>query len=123
MLTSLSPQSILRVSCRRFLLVPGELSTDRRFLFTVVYGPALQPVSSLDALNTSSAGVYDLMKKDGSSVKAGVPETPFPVFADVRNVGKAHYEAIARGKNGRFIICSGVSSGNCCKLEVLFAYL
>lgn len=50
------------------------------------------------------------MKKDGSSVKAGVPDDAFPAFADVRNVGEAHYQAIAKGKSGRFIICSGVST-------------
>ncbi len=52
------------------------------------------------------------MKKDGSSVKAGVPDTAFPAFADVRNVGKAHYEAIERGQSGRFIVCGGVSVGD-----------
>jgi len=73
----------------------------------MVFGPPVHSIKSLDSLNASAAGVYGLMKKDGTSVNDGIPETHFPVFADVRNVAEAHYEAVARNKSGRFLICSG----------------
>jgi hypothetical protein len=50
------------------------------------------------------------MKKDGTSVQDGIPDTAFPVFTDVRDVAQAHYEVVARNKSGRFVCCSGVSA-------------
>jgi hypothetical protein len=76
----------------------------------VTFGPPLHSVKSLDSLNASSAGVYGLMKKDGTSVQDGIPDTAFPVFTDVRNLAQAHYEAVARNKAGRFVCCGGVSA-------------
>ncbi|KAJ9125380.1 hypothetical protein QFC22_000340 [Naganishia vaughanmartiniae] len=72
----------------------------------MIFGPPIHYVSSLDALNTSSAAVYALMKPDGSSTKE-VPETQFPAYADVRDVATAHYETVARDLEGRYLICNG----------------
>lgn len=55
----------------------------------MIYGPNLHSVSDLSKLNTSSADIYRLM--NGSTKE--VPETGFPAFCDVRNVGEAHLKA------------------------------
>ncbi|KAJ9109038.1 hypothetical protein QFC21_000364 [Naganishia friedmannii] len=54
----------------------------------------------------SKKKVYALMKPDGSSTKE-ISETPFPAYADVRDVGTAHYETVARDLEGRYLICNG----------------
>ena len=83
----------------------------------MVFGPPIHSVTSLDALNTSSGAIYSIMKPDGSSKKEGVQPTGFPAWADVRNVADAHYEVIAKGKSGRYLVSNGVSASSVCAIE------
>ncbi|ROV98774.1 hypothetical protein VMCG_06786 [Cytospora schulzeri] len=68
----------------------------------MIYGP-VEHDADLKNLNTSTADIYRLM--DGSSKEPG--PTNFPTFADVRDVGEAHFRAYERTEPGRYFITSG----------------
>lgn len=68
----------------------------------MIYGP-LDHDASLDHLNTSSADIYRFM--DGSQSEPG--PTPFPAFADVRDVAEAHVKAYEKPQGGRYFISTG----------------
>ncbi|KIY53248.1 NAD(P)-binding protein [Fistulina hepatica ATCC 64428] len=58
----------------------------------MTFGPPLQPIENLLSLNTSTALVWSAMKGAWSE---GTPSAPGPpVFADVRDVARAHLAAI-----------------------------
>lgn len=68
----------------------------------MIYGP-VEHDADLKNLNTSTADIYRLM--DGSSKEPG--DCAFPCFADVRDVGEAHFRAYERAEPGRYFITSG----------------
>ena len=63
----------------------------------MIYGP-LDHDASLDHLNTSSAHIFRSM--NGSQKKPG--PTAFPTFADVRDVGEAHFKAYENPQGSRY---------------------
>ncbi|KAF5370905.1 hypothetical protein D9615_009806 [Tricholomella constricta] len=72
---------------------------------SLILGPPMQPVSSMDSLNESMKDVWTLINGDS---KGGAPPTPFPVLCDVRDVAKAHVLAVQKeeAKNERFLTIS-----------------
>ncbi|KUI69592.1 hypothetical protein VM1G_04828 [Cytospora mali] len=68
----------------------------------MVYGPA-EHDADIKSLNTSMHDIYRLM--DGSHKEPG--PTAFPAFADVRDVGEAHFRAYEKAEPGRYFITSG----------------
>lgn len=68
----------------------------------MVFGPNTHYVSSLNALNTSSANIWGLI--DGTT--KDVPYTGFPAFADVRDLAEAHRRAfeLQQAAGQRYII-------------------
>ncbi|KAG8156921.1 hypothetical protein KVR01_013143 [Diaporthe batatas] len=68
----------------------------------MIYGP-VEHDADIKNLNTSIADIYRFM--DGSEKEPGA--TGFPAFADVRDVGEAHFRAYERAEPGRFFITSG----------------
>ncbi|KAI4870340.1 NAD(P)-binding protein [Hypoxylon rubiginosum] len=75
----------------------------------LVFGPATQSLSSLDALNTSNQFVRSYLL--GTS-KEEIPPTMNPIFVDVRDVALAHIAAIEKPEaaNKRFFITGGYCS-------------
>ncbi|KAH8914523.1 NAD(P)-binding protein [Atractiella rhizophila] len=73
----------------------------------MIYGPALQDISSPEALNTSSANIYNLLTS--SSRSAPLPEDRLPLLSDVRDVAEAHVRAfqVPEAKGHRFIVSNG----------------
>ena len=71
----------------------------------MVFGPIAHYVQSVDKLNTSSAGIRDLV--NGS--KSNAPSTEFPAFANVDNLAIAHKIALEKPEaaNKRYLITSG----------------
>ncbi|KAL4245980.1 NAD(P)-binding domain superfamily protein [Abortiporus biennis] len=68
-----------------------------------VLGPIVHPLSTIKDLNESNAGLWN--------VAAGItpiPSTRVPYWVDVRDLAKAHVEALLRpeGGNKRFIVAS-----------------
>lgn len=73
----------------------------------MIYGP-LAHYADIKKLNTSSADIWRFI--DGSLKDAEGPgPTPFPLFADVRDVGEAHAKAYEHHKhsNERYFITTG----------------
>jgi nucleoside-diphosphate-sugar epimerase len=70
----------------------------------MIYGPIAHD-ADIKNLNTSVADIYRFM--DGSHTEPG--PTPFPAFADARNVATAHLEAYERPEAAgqRYLITSG----------------
>ncbi|KAJ7707355.1 NAD-P-binding protein [Mycena rosella] len=68
-------------------------------------GPPIQPLTSLAALNTSVAFMWDLAS---GKFKDSVPPGP-PVHVDVRDVALAHVRAVERdvAKNQRYLLVAG----------------
>lgn len=71
----------------------------------LVYGPALQEVTSMKKLNTSSAGIYSIFngeEKDPQNVGIWL-------WVDVRNVAEAHLAALERpeASGERFLVSEG----------------
>ncbi|KAF7340241.1 NAD-P-binding protein [Mycena venus] len=69
------------------------------------YGPPIQPLRSISALNTSVSFLWDLAS---GKFKDGVPGGP-PVYVDVRDVALAHVRAVERdvAKNQRYLLVAG----------------
>jgi len=57
----------------------------------MIYGPAKQHVSSLDAINTSSQRMRDILQ---GKFKTEIAPTALPIFADVRDVALMHVLAM-----------------------------
>ncbi|KAG9098033.1 methylglyoxal reductase (NADPH-dependent) gre2 [Ceratobasidium sp. 392] len=75
------------------------------FDLTTVYGPALQEITSLSSLNTSSAAFYALF----SGQKKELANASIWLWTDVRNAAEAHIAAFEKPgtANERFFICEG----------------
>ncbi|QRV94714.1 NADPH-dependent methylglyoxal reductase GRE2 protein [Ceratobasidium sp. AG-Ba] len=71
----------------------------------MVYGPALQEVPSLDRLNHTSEGFYAIFSGQDKELQ----QTLIKIWADVRDVAKAHLAAIEipQAGNNRFLISEG----------------
>ncbi|KAI0012627.1 3-beta hydroxysteroid dehydrogenase/isomerase family protein [Xylariaceae sp. FL0662B] len=72
----------------------------------MVYGPVINPPSSLDSINTSNARFVSLLR--------GSPSTPCPptvnyLFVDVRDLALAHVLALEKpeAENHRFLVTAG----------------
>lgn len=70
----------------------------------MIYGTTIQPLASLDHLNTSSKTIYNLI-----SSASEMPVDRLPLFCNARDVGDAHVLASekpnAMGK--RYLLCGG----------------
>ncbi|KAK1921477.1 hypothetical protein DB88DRAFT_443318 [Papiliotrema laurentii] len=73
---------------------------------TMFLGPPIHPLASLSGSNLSTQIAYSLL----AGKDAPVPDTPYPNYVDVRDIARAHYEAVVRKTNGRFNINGGVTS-------------
>ncbi|QRV98032.1 NADPH-dependent methylglyoxal reductase GRE2 protein [Ceratobasidium sp. AG-Ba] len=73
--------------------------------FDLVYGPALQEVTSLDQLNHSSTAFYAVFSGKDKELK----QAPVWIWVDVRDVAKAHLAAIETPEagNNRFLVSEG----------------
>ncbi|QRV98307.1 NADPH-dependent methylglyoxal reductase GRE2 protein [Ceratobasidium sp. AG-Ba] len=71
----------------------------------MVYGPALQEITSMSSLNTSSAAFYAIF----SGQKKELANASIWFWTDVRNVAQAHVAAFEKPgtANERFFICEG----------------
>ena len=69
----------------------------------MVYGPAIQPIQSLNSLNESTADIYRFM--NGSTPK--VQPNAFWAWVDVRDVATAHVKAYEHPEGGRFFVTEG----------------
>ncbi|KAL7265894.1 methylglyoxal reductase (NADPH-dependent) gre2, partial [Rhizina undulata] len=78
----------------------------------LVYGPLVQPVSSIKHLNTSSASLYQMINKTQETV----PPQAIWGFVDARDLGVAHVRALEReGREGEAedrYLCAGGSFTN-----------
>ncbi|ORY92678.1 NAD-P-binding protein [Leucosporidium creatinivorum] len=72
----------------------------------IILGPALQPVQSLSDLNLSAAAIWSIVDAEE------IPMTAVPVFINVIDVAKAHYEAIARATSNRYLFIGGENSNS-----------
>ncbi|KAF3808968.1 Ketoreductase azaE [Colletotrichum gloeosporioides] len=74
----------------------------------LVFGPAVQELASLDALNTSNQFIRSFIL---GAAKKEIAPTTNPIFADVRDVAFAHVMAMEKEQaaNQRFFI-----TGGCC---------
>ncbi|PWN39818.1 NAD(P)-binding protein [Ceraceosorus guamensis] len=69
-----------------------------------IIGPIVHPVAKMEDLNTSCANVWSVV----SGAAGGVPPTLLPQTVDVRDVAKAHVEAMShpeKSANQRFSLC------------------
>ncbi|KAI3547064.1 dihydroflavonol-4-reductase [Colletotrichum filicis] len=75
----------------------------------LVFGPAVQSLASLDALNTSNQFIRSFIL---GAAKKEIPPTQNPIFADVRDVAFAHVAAMEKKEAGnkRFFITNGYCS-------------
>jgi nucleoside-diphosphate-sugar epimerase len=81
----------------------------------MVYGPLEHSVTDLSHLNTSAADIYRLI--NGTTKE--VPETAFPAFVDVRDVGEAHaraYETAGAAQQRYFIVSGNMSHQQICDI-------
>ncbi|KAJ7652068.1 NAD-P-binding protein [Mycena polygramma] len=71
------------------------------------FGPPIQPLASLSALNTSIVFLWDMAN---GKYKAGVPNVGSPVYVDVRDVALAHVRAVERdaAKGHRYLLIGGL---------------
>ncbi|KAJ6498049.1 NAD-P-binding protein [Mycena vitilis] len=71
------------------------------------FGPPIQPLASLSALNTSILFLWDMAN---GKYKAGVPNVGSPVYVDVRDVALAHVRAVERdaAKGQRYLLIGGL---------------
>ena len=60
----------------------------------MTFGPIVHPVKSADELNESNAKLWEV------ATGKGLPEQGVPVFIDVRDLAKAHVEAVMRPEVG-----------------------
>ncbi|OAA37067.1 NADPH-dependent methylglyoxal reductase GRE2 [Beauveria brongniartii RCEF 3172] len=63
----------------------------------LVFGPAVQSLSSLKELNTSNQFIFSFT---AGAAKDGIPPTTNPLFVDVRDVAFAHVKAIETAEAG-----------------------
>ena len=75
----------------------------------LVIGPIVHYLNSLSALNTSNERVRDFIQ---GKAKTEIPDTPVPVWVDVRDLAVAHVKAIEQlGAGGkRFFVTAGYFS-------------
>ncbi|KAH7129027.1 NADPH-dependent methylglyoxal reductase-like protein GRE2 [Dactylonectria macrodidyma] len=75
----------------------------------LVFGPAVQSLTSLDALNTSNQFIRSFTI---GAAKESIPPTTNPVFVDVRDVAFAHVMASEKVEAGgkRFFVVGGYCS-------------
>ncbi|OLL25121.1 putative uncharacterized oxidoreductase [Neolecta irregularis DAH-3] len=72
----------------------------------LIWGPMIHQVT-LDTLNESNRQLWDVINGESNEL----PKTMTLMFADVRDVAKAHVSALALDKaNERFVICRGEHS-------------
>ncbi|KAJ4250180.1 Glycine-rich RNA-binding protein 2, mitochondrial [Fusarium torreyae] len=77
----------------------------------LVFGPAVQSLTSLEALNTSNQFIRSFTI---GAAKEGIPPTTNPLFVDVRDVAFAHVVAAEKEEAGnkRFFVVGGYCSNN-----------
>ncbi|KAK8865578.1 hypothetical protein IAR55_000722 [Kwoniella newhampshirensis] len=69
----------------------------------MLFGPPIQPLSSLSYGGLSTMLQWALTKgKD-----APIMETLFPYYVDVRDAAEAHYQAVVKQAQGRFLLAAG----------------
>jgi nucleoside-diphosphate-sugar epimerase len=68
----------------------------------LIFGPPIQPIKSINRLNYSVGVLYSLV----NGINATVPPTSFPSYIDVRDLAKAHVNAltIPEAANKRFLV-------------------
>lgn len=77
---------------------------------TLCFGPVIQPLSSLDSINTSSQRIYNFIS---GAFKAQIPDTgaSFFLWIDVRDLALAHVKAVesqlATPRNRRYLLTEG----------------
>ncbi|WVQ64474.1 uncharacterized protein L199_002641 [Kwoniella botswanensis] len=69
----------------------------------MIFGPPIQPLKSLSQGGMSTEVVYALAK--GKDVP--IAPTLFTYYVDVRDAAEAHYQAVVRNAQGRFITSAG----------------
>jgi len=71
----------------------------------LIYGPPAQAFASMEELNQSVLELWHLI----SGQLMEIPDTPFPVFTDVRDVARLHVAALSNQKapNQRYVIVGG----------------
>ncbi|WWC85474.1 uncharacterized protein L201_000338 [Kwoniella dendrophila CBS 6074] len=69
----------------------------------MIFGPPIQPLSSLSNGGMSTEILYALSKGKNSPVYP----TLFTYYVDVRDAAEAHYQAVIRHAQGRFITSAG----------------
>ncbi|ORY64123.1 putative NAD dependent epimerase/dehydratase [Pseudomassariella vexata] len=80
----------------------------------LVFGPVVHHINSLAAINTSNARFVDLIQ---GKMKDGVAPTGTHFWVDVRDVAKAHVEAMERTEaGGKRFFCT---AGNFCNKEIV----
>lgn len=87
---------------------------------TLAFGPVIQPVSSLDGLNTSSQRIYNFIS---GAFKSEIPDTALSFFLwiDVRDLASAHVKAMEMQfqspKSRRYLLTEGYfSNRELCKI-------
>ncbi|KAJ6446912.1 NADPH-dependent methylglyoxal reductase GRE2 [Purpureocillium lavendulum] len=77
---------------------------------TLCYGPVIQPLSSLESINTSNQRVYNFIS---GAFKSQIPDTgaSFYLWIDVRDAAYAHVKAMERqlssAQNRRYLLTEG----------------
>lgn len=69
----------------------------------MILGPPIQPLDSLSHGGMSTEFMWALMAGKDKPIMP----TLFPYFVDVRDAAEAHYQAIVRQSQGRFILSAG----------------
>jgi nucleoside-diphosphate-sugar epimerase len=65
----------------------------------MVFGPVVHYLNSLDALNTSNERIRDYIQGKAKQEKE-LPQTPIPIWIDVRDLALAHVKAIETSSAG-----------------------
>ncbi|KAK1622797.1 hypothetical protein BDP81DRAFT_506893 [Colletotrichum phormii] len=100
------------------MLNPTEFLANESPAFSIstilpplVFGPAVQNLASLGALNTSNQFIRSFIL---GAAKKEIPPTQNPIFADVRDVAFAHVAAMEKAEAGnkRFFITNGYCSNH-----------
>ncbi|EIW73384.1 hypothetical protein TREMEDRAFT_24957 [Tremella mesenterica DSM 1558] len=69
---------------------------------TMIWGPPIQPLSSLSKGGMSTEFMYMIL----GGKEAPIMDTLFPYYVDVRDAAEAHYQAIMKQSQGRFILAA-----------------
>lgn len=73
----------------------------------LIFGPILQQLTSLDAINTSNERIRSIIQ--GKWKQTGIPPTGVFLWVDVRDVALAHLKALRKSAAGnrRFLVAAG----------------